>query len=396
MLSARAYTFRLQSRLAISLSWIAGYTNIIALFVGGHTVSHMTGNVTDIGGGIVAGRWRQVAYFSFILVMFLIGAILSAFLTEGGKRRGWMSRFSVPMAVEAILLAILGVELYRNHQLDPSDWLHTYSIGGIGAMAMGLQNATITKISGAIVRTTHVTGVITDIGLEGVQLFLWWLDRTRWRRWSRTGKLLRVSQRHPTMLRVLLLASILGSFLFGVTAAAWVYHHWPQYTMIPPVLFLLWIVLVDWRTPITAVREIDLLSDPELQSYGLVKAMLPSEMGIYRLWCHRSNRQHSAPNFQHWVDILPSHWRVIILALSPLTRLDANAAIDFKTAVQRLRDDGKRIVVAGITRNQFEVLNEQNLTGLLAPDDFSPDLEFAVARGMAILAESGRNGIRRH
>ncbi|MFN3634644.1 MAG: YoaK family protein, partial [Rhizobium rhizophilum] len=31
---------------------------------------------------------------------------------------------------------------------------------------MGLQNATITKISGARIRTTHLTGMITDIGIE--------------------------------------------------------------------------------------------------------------------------------------------------------------------------------------------------------------------------------------
>jgi uncharacterized membrane protein YoaK (UPF0700 family) len=37
---------------------------------------------------------------------------------------------------------------------------------------MGAQNAMTTFFSGAIVRTTHVTGSLTDIGIETAALFL--------------------------------------------------------------------------------------------------------------------------------------------------------------------------------------------------------------------------------
>ena len=88
---------------------------------------------------------------------------------------------------------------------------------------MGLQNATITKISGAVVRTTHLTGVVTDLGLEGVQYLLWFYDRTRGGGADRRAHGgvpcagLRVPPQ-PSLLRVALLASIFGSFLFGVVA----------------------------------------------------------------------------------------------------------------------------------------------------------------------------------
>ena len=49
MLSASAYSFRMQSRLAISLSWVAGYTNVITFVVCAVVTSHATGNVTHFG-----------------------------------------------------------------------------------------------------------------------------------------------------------------------------------------------------------------------------------------------------------------------------------------------------------------------------------------------------------
>ena len=79
MLSASAYSFRQKSRLAISLSWIAGYTNVIAfLMCGGVVVAHVTGNVTHFGkaaGQIVShpgnahvAAWREIFYFGYVVV----------------------------------------------------------------------------------------------------------------------------------------------------------------------------------------------------------------------------------------------------------------------------------------------------------------------------------------
>ena len=140
---------------------------------------------------------------------------------------------------------------------------------------MGMQNATITKISGAVVRTTHLTGVTTDLGLEGVAYCLWLWDRLRGRQWQRAGRVLRVSQRHPSLQRVALLASIFGSFLFGASIGTAAYLKWGEVAMAFPVLFLCWIILVDWRKPIADVREIDLLGDPELKLLGILKPLLP-------------------------------------------------------------------------------------------------------------------------
>src|SRR4051794_21193584 len=174
MLSAEAYSFRLKSRLAISLSWIAGYANVITLIACNEVVSHQTGNTTHLGQAAGQVLLRQpsaipnLLYFGFLVGMFLLGAISSAFMTEGARRAGQPSKYIAPMTLEALLLSALLVAL--RYEPDPNhSWSSLYAITGLASFAMGLQNATITKISGAVVRTTHLTGVITDFGLEGVQ-----------------------------------------------------------------------------------------------------------------------------------------------------------------------------------------------------------------------------------
>jgi uncharacterized membrane protein YoaK (UPF0700 family) len=387
MLSARAYSFRMQSRLAISLSWIGGYVNVVGWMVCGTAVSHMSGNATHFGQGAAdvatGGRPSGVIFFGFLLLCFLAGAALSAVLTELARRGGRRSKYILPMASEAILLGLfaIGVDVHTGAMRPGGMWV-LYWMAGVASMAMGLQNATITRISGAVVRTTHLTGVITDLGLEGVQLLLWYRDKLRGGREGRAGRVFAITRRHPTALRIALLASILGSFILGATVAALIFPHWPRLAMLPPVFFLLWIILTDWYSPIADVKELDLLSDAELRGIGDVKAILPPAVGIYRLTHHRRDAQHAAPDFQAWVERLPEHWRVLILAVSPLTHLSVDAVHDLCMAVKNLHEQNRRLVICGVTRAQFKVLKKHGFLDLLEVEDVCPDLEFAIARSI--------------
>ena len=100
MLSSQAYSLRQKSRLAISLSWIAGYTNAIAVLFCARTVSHMSGNATLVSVMLSQGAWEAVKPWATVLIAFLLGAVLSAVMTETAKRWGsrgrWTSRTCVP------------------------------------------------------------------------------------------------------------------------------------------------------------------------------------------------------------------------------------------------------------------------------------------------------------
>jgi anti-anti-sigma regulatory factor len=250
---------------------------------------------------------------------------------------------------------------------------------------MGLQNATITHISGAVVRTTHLTGVTTDLGLESVELFFWLRDRLRQRTWSRIGRVLRVSQRHPRALRVLLLASIIGSFLFGAAAGTFAELRVGPTCVVVPVTFLLTILCLDRIKPIATIHKIDSMGDQELRASGIVGSLLPEELGIWRVSCTNRRALHRAPDFQQWAEKLPQHWRVIILALSPVTPLHSNALADLNEAVRMLRVQGRQLVLANVSPSQYRALEAAGLRSALERENICTDLEFAIARGMSLL-----------
>ena len=396
MLSARAYSFRQTSRLAISLSWIGGYTNVVVLISCGFMVSHVSGTATHLAHELGDGQLSLVVYFAYLLATFFAGAVISALLTESAKRRGNPSKYVLPVALEALLLALLALGTYHHRHVEPTEWGWRYWLTGLASMAMGLQNATITRISGSVVRTTHVTGVVTDLGLEGVQFLLWWLDSVRGRWATRAGRLARVTTRHPTFLRLLLLASIFGSFLFGASLGTLAAVHLPNLAMVPPVLFLCFIIFIDHRRPIADVRELDLLSDPDFKAGDVVKSMLPKELGIYRFSFHRAGDSHRAPDFQVWAEHIPSHCKVVILAVSPVTRFDTNAVMDLEAALRKLNVDGRELILCGLTPAQIRSLDAQGISRMMDTSNLCPDLEFAIARGMAILQSASmrrRNGV---
>ena len=407
MLSASAYSFRMQSRLAISLSWVAGYTNVITFVVCAVVTSHATGNVTHFGkaladrvvalaagtgGGVAA---HEMLFFGWLVVSFFLGAVVSACMTEGARRGGFRSKYILPMALQAVVLCALKLCL-DYYGAAPTSGLF-WAVATLASFSMGLQNATITRVSGAVIRTTHLTGVVTDMGLEGVQYLLWAWDRTRVgaARPGRRGRVLKLSRRHPSVLRLALLASIVGSFLFGVVAGTLAWAYVPAYAMLAPVAFLLWIIVVDWRKPIADVRELDLLSDPDHKGYGDLRSLLPPELGIYRLVHHRRDKVHHAPDFQLWVDRLPRRWRVVILAISPLTHFDSEEALDLQAAVNKLRTEGRDLVVCGANRSQFKVMRDAGFTDALGLENFAPDLEMAVARAMNRVQEMMGGGLDR-
>jgi uncharacterized membrane protein YoaK (UPF0700 family) len=248
MLSAEAYSFRQQARVAVSLSLVGGFTNAVAFVAAGNFVSHVTGNSTLVGIGAAAGA-REVLFYAGMVGSFFLGAVTSAAMTETAKRRGARSKYVWPLTLEAALLVVLmaglnagwmGTQWSAAQAAPRAEWLF------VAAYAMGLQNATITKISGAVVRSTHLTGVVTDLGIEGVHFGLQVWDRLRGR-WdgARARRVVRTARRHPAARRVVLLGSIWASFVCGATLGAVLYGRFGGNALVAPAGFL---VVIIWQS----------------------------------------------------------------------------------------------------------------------------------------------------
>lgn len=384
MLSSRAFSFRRKCRLAISLSWIGGYVNLLTFLACGSYVANVTGNITFIGRLTIDKEHARALFFAFGAAAFFVGTLISAVLLEFGKRRGDPSKYVRPIAVEATLLLVfaIGFELHGPAE-DDQLTLWRYFMVALAAIAMGIQNATMTNLSGSVVRTTHVTGVVTDIGLESVQVAAWWWDQVRGNGAPGVARALKNSRRHPPAQRLFLLSSILASFIFGAVFGAWLFTKAPAIAALPPILFLAFIIYVDVRKPIADMRKLDPMEDPELRVLGLVKATLPASIGIYRLSCGNGDRRHRPPDFQLWVDRVSPRLRVVILAIDPRLNFDANTVLDLETALTRLHNEGRKLIISGVTAAQNQALRERSVERMMDVANICPDLDTAIVRAVA-------------
>lgn len=152
----------------VGLAALAGYVNVIALGVFAVPVSHMSGAVSRLGIDMATGNADDLWLVVLILVGFLLGAVVSgAIIGEPQLQPG--RRYGAAMLVEAAALAAATALLAAGSRTGIP----------LVALACGTQNAMASSYYGLIIRTTHVTGIVTDLGvivgqrLRGVRVEPW-------------------------------------------------------------------------------------------------------------------------------------------------------------------------------------------------------------------------------
>jgi uncharacterized membrane protein YoaK (UPF0700 family) len=380
MFVAQAHSFRQQARLAITLAWIAGYTNILTVITCGTVTSHVSGTASNLGRDVAEGSWSLALFSLFLLAAFLCGAMASGMFTELGRRRGWAAIYWLPIAVEGLLLGAFAVGLEVHDHGARQSGLPLYWLSGVASFAMGLQNATITRISSGDVRTTHLTGVLTDLGLEATQFLLWTRDRRRNPARERGAALLRTARAHPTARRLALLLSVAASFALGAGLGATAHMFVERWAMYPPVIFLIWLVYRDLTTPIAEIEPSDLIGGER----GLT---LPAAVAVFhvRKSSDRRGRLHRMPNLQAWSERLPAATRVVVLDLGEKASFDSNGVLELRAALAKLATQGRRLVIAGLGGDQLQQFRRVGGGEFLDPSNFCPDLELAIARAMALI-----------
>lgn len=159
--TGEARSARIDLRLAAWLSLAAGAINAAGFSALGLFAGNMTGNVSALSDYVVLGDWALAQWAAGLVVAFIAGAFTSALLIEVGRRRGIHGIFAYSILAEAALLILIALA----DMLLPDGPGELPILVGI-AFTMGLQNAASTRISDGRVRTTHVTGIATDMGVE--------------------------------------------------------------------------------------------------------------------------------------------------------------------------------------------------------------------------------------
>lgn len=186
----------LNLNLARYLTFIAGATNAGGFMAVQQYTSHMSGIVASLGDNLALKRFDLVVASLLALLAFLMGAACTAIIVNWGRRKRLHSLFAMPLVLESLLL--LGFGLAGN----------SLSTVMLLCFLMGIQNALITKISKTEIRTTHVTGIVTDIGIELGKLF-YWNNATH----SQANEVVRANREKMRALGSLLLLFLLGGIV---------------------------------------------------------------------------------------------------------------------------------------------------------------------------------------
>jgi uncharacterized membrane protein YoaK (UPF0700 family) len=156
--------------LGLVLAFVAGAINAGGFLAVAQYTSHMTGVVSSMADNLVLGAFDLALAGLGGLVSFVVGAACSAIMIIFSRRRELQSEYALPLLLEAVLLLLFGL---MGTTLAGVEGLFVPATIMLLCFIMGLQNAMVTKLSKAEIRTTHVTGVVTDIGIELGKLAYW-------------------------------------------------------------------------------------------------------------------------------------------------------------------------------------------------------------------------------
>lgn len=154
------------------LAFLAGLINVTGVLGFTHeAVTHLTGVTTWLGAALAAGETGNVEHLAGILFAFVAGAAICG-LVIGGSPLKPGNRYALAFLLESVLLGVAIPLLIRGY---PAGVFLTCA-------AMGLQNALVAAFSGSLIRTTHLSGLFTDLGiLMGQALRGLPTDARRWK-----------------------------------------------------------------------------------------------------------------------------------------------------------------------------------------------------------------------
>ena len=156
------------------LSFNGGFINAGGFLATGRFVSHVTGFATLFGVSAVGHRYDSALGILSVPFFFMAGAFLAGMLIDRPIHQGKKPHFDYVMGLSAIclFLAASGGELAQFGTFGGEFKLkQSYALMSLLCLACGLQNGAITSSSGSSVRTTHLTGLTTDLGLGIAKIF---------------------------------------------------------------------------------------------------------------------------------------------------------------------------------------------------------------------------------
>lgn len=212
---ARVFHISAKSKLKIYISFLmalqAGAINTGGFVVCKRFVSHVTGFATLFGVDFANLNFSLAFSMISVPLFFLAGVMFSAYFVDKrvAEHKSPQYTFLIVSIATLMFISAIGGELGWFGPLNiPADAVPNYPLIAILCLACGIQNASITSASSAIIRTTHLTGNTTDLGLGLVKIFA-----------HKHHAEIKNQEIRSTIIRI----GIIGFFILGSTLSAFLF-----------------------------------------------------------------------------------------------------------------------------------------------------------------------------
>ncbi len=212
-------TFAHNLRLATLLSFVAGLVNITGVLAVKTLTTNVTGHFAFFAEEVLKHNYVTAITFFIFTICFLVGSFTSSFLAEYVSLKNPEFSHLIPITLEIIVLIVVGVFGTQSGTVSIEGKLTAFFM----LFAMGIQNSLVTNISKSTVRTTHLTGLFTDLGIELSQLFFY--------------KNLEETKKLKTSIYLRL--SIITFFFLGCFSGGFMYHFLEIKTLLVAAFFLM-------------------------------------------------------------------------------------------------------------------------------------------------------------
>lgn len=161
----KSRTLKHNLQIATVLSFVAGIVNVTGFLAIQQLTTNVTGHFAQFMYDVEKFEfWKGTIYLVYIF-SFLFGSFSSSFLIEKFRENKKLNVFAIPTIVESFILITAAILAKVTEMQYPN------TLACLLLFSMGMQNSFVTKISNEIVRTTHLTGLFTDLGIELSHLF---------------------------------------------------------------------------------------------------------------------------------------------------------------------------------------------------------------------------------
>ena len=228
-LTGRDRSIQANRQLGFALAFVAGAINAGGFLAVRQYTSHVTGMVSSLADNLALGELGLVVEAAVGVLAFLLGAMTCALLVNFARRRRMASEYALPLMLEAALILLFGLMGARLATFE--GLLLPFTIVLL-CFVMGLQNALVTKLSGGVVRTTHLTGTVIDLGIELGRLLYWNRDRD-------APRFVRADRD-----RIVVLAGLVAAFLGGAITGAFGFKLAGYVSTVPLAIVLVLLAVV--------------------------------------------------------------------------------------------------------------------------------------------------------